>query len=279
MSTWLVTGASSGIGREVAEQLLRRGDRVAAVARRTERLNDLVKQYGDQVWTAQLDVTDTAALRAVVDRVFAELGRVDVVFSNAGSGAVGAAEEMEDAAIEQQIALNMTAPIQLARAVIPHLRAQGGGRFIQTSTMGGQITTPGASMYHASKWGVEGFMESVAAEVAPFGIAITLIEPGVVRTDFGASLSIAPALDAYAATPVGRIRHYIEATGGNLTAEATGDPAKVAAAIIDSADINPAPLRLALGSDSYTTIKSALERRLADLESTKSIAFSTDYAK
>lgn len=277
MRTWFITGASSGIGREVTAQLLRRGDRVAAVARRTDRLDDLAKEYGDRLWTAPLDVTDTEALRAVVDRVFAELGRVDVVFSNAGSGAVGAAEELEDSAIEQQIALNMTAPIQLARAVFPHLRAQGGGRFIQTSTMGGQITTPGAGMYHASKWGVEGFMESVAPEVAPFGIGITLIEPGAVRTDFGSVLSIAPAIDAYAATPVGRVRQYIEATGGNLTAHATGDPEKVAAAIIGSASTSPAPLRLALGSDAYGAVKGALQRRLAALEETKSIAFSTDF--
>ncbi|MQY36792.1 3-phenylpropionate-dihydrodiol/cinnamic acid-dihydrodiol dehydrogenase [Streptomyces sp. RB17] len=279
MSTWLVTGASSGIGRKVTEQLLRRGDHVAAVARRAERLDDLVKEYGDRIWTAPLDVTDTEALRDMVDRIFAELGRVDVVFSNAGSGAVGAAEELEDSTIEQQIALTMTAPIQLARAVIPRLRAQGGGRFIQTSTMGGQITTPGAGMYHASKWGVEGFMESVAPEVAPFGIGITMIQPGVVRTGFGSVLSIAPELDAYASTPVGQVRRYIQATGGNLTADATGDPEKAATAIINSADISPAPLRLALGSDSYGAIKRALEGRLAELERTKSIAFSTDFAR
>ncbi|MBV2353942.1 SDR family oxidoreductase [Streptomyces sp. J2-1] len=277
MSTWLVTGASSGIGREVTEQLLKRGDKVAAVARRTERLDDLAKEYGEQLWTASADVTDTEALRAVVDRVFAELGRVDVVFSNAGSGAVGAAEEMEDAAVEQQIALNMVAPIQLARAVFPHLRAQGGGRFIQTSTMGGQISTPGASMYHASKWGVEGFMESVAGEVAPFGIGITMIQPGAVRTDFGAMMSVAPAIDAYAQTPVGGIRQYLEATDGKLTANAPGDPAKVAAVIIDSAAMNPAPLRLALGSDAYSAMKSAIQGRLNVLEETKQIAFSTDF--
>ncbi|MEU6322203.1 SDR family oxidoreductase [Streptomyces sp. NPDC047009] len=277
MGTWLVTGASSGIGRKVAEQLLKRGDKVAAVARRRDRLNDLAEQYGDQIWTAQLDVTDTEALRAVIDRVFAELGQVDVVFSNAGSGAVGAAEELEDSMIEQQIALNLVAPIQLARAVFPRLRAQGGGRFIQTSTMGGQITSPGAGMYHASKWGVEGFLESVAPEVAPFGIGITLVEPGVVRTDFGAALSIAPPIPAYASTPVGQMRQYIEASGGNLTGDASGDPEKVAAAVIDSVNINPAPLRLALGSDSYGAIQAALQRRLAQLESTKSISFSTDY--
>ncbi|MEV5177493.1 SDR family oxidoreductase [Streptomyces flaveolus] len=277
MSTWLVTGASSGIGREVAEQLLKRGDKVAAVARRAERLGGLAAQYGEQIWTASLDVTETEALRATVNRAFAELGRIDVVYSNAGSGAFGAAEELEDGVIEQQIALNLTAPIQLARAVFPHLRAQGGGRFIQTSTVGGQIATPGGSMYHASKWGVEGFMESVAPEVAPFGIGITLIEPGFVRTDFGAAMSVAPTIEAYAKTPVGQLRRHIESAGGNLTGDAPGDPRKVAAAVIDSVDISPAPLRLALGSDSYEGIKSALHARLEELESMKAITFSTDF--
>lgn len=277
MSTWLVTGASSGIGRVVTEQLLKRGDKVAAVARRNGLLDDLVKEYGDQLWTASVDLTDTAALRAMVDKAFAAVGRVDVVFSNAGSGAVGAAEEMTDAAIDQQIALNMVAPIQLARAVFPHLRAQGGGRFIQTSTMGGQITTPGASMYHASKWGLEGFMESVAGEVAPLGIGITIIQPGSVRTGFGSVMSVAPAIEAYAQTPVGGLRQYLEATGGELTANAPGDPEKVAAVIIESASTKPAPLRLALGSDAYSAMKSAIEGRLAVLEEAKGIAFSTDF--
>ncbi|MBV2357597.1 SDR family oxidoreductase [Streptomyces sp. J2-1] len=279
MSTWFVTGASSGIGREVTEQLLKRGDRVAAVARRADRLDDLAKEYGDQLWTVSADITDTAALRAVVERAFTELGRIDVIFSNAGSGAFGAAEELTDEIIEQQIALNLTAPVQLARAAFPHLRAQGGGRFIQTSTVGGHITTPGGSMYHASKWGVEGFMESVAGEVAPFGIGITVIEPGFVRTDFGAAMTVAPGNAAYAETPVGQLRQYIEASDGNMTAEAPGDPVKVATAIIDSADVSPAPLRLALGSDSYEGIKGALRGRLEHLESTKAVAFSTDFDK
>jgi NAD(P)-dependent dehydrogenase (short-subunit alcohol dehydrogenase family) len=275
--TWFVTGASSGIGRAVTEQLLARGDRVAAVARRVELLDDLAGAHGDRLWTAQLDVTDTEALRGVVARAFSALGRIDVVFSNAGSGAFGAAEELSDQAITQQIALNLMAPIQLLRAVLPHLRAQGGGRFIQTSTVGGQITTPGGSMYHASKWGVEGFLESVMPEVAPFGVGITLIEPGNIRTDFGAALSIASAIDAYADTPVGQVRQYIDASGGNLTGNAPGDPAKVASAVIASAATTPAPARLALGSDAYAGIHSALTRRLDQLESTKDIAFSTDY--
>jgi NAD(P)-dependent dehydrogenase (short-subunit alcohol dehydrogenase family) len=275
--TWFLTGASTGIGRLVTEQLLAAGHRVAATARRPETLADLVELYPELVWTAALDVTDTAALREVVDRAFAALGRIDVVFSNAGRGSVGAAEELSDAVIDEQIALNMTAPIHLLRAVTPHLRAQGGGRFIQTSTMGAHISTPGASMYHASKWGLEGFLESVIGEVAPFGIGITMIEPGGLRTGFGSALSIADPLPAYVETPVGQLHQFL-ATADNLTAGAPGDPAKVATRIIDSADVTPVPRRLALGSDAYDAIRAALHARLDELEAGKDIARSIDFA-
>ena len=278
MKTWLITGATSGIGRAVAETLLARGDRVAALARRPEVLNDLADANTGRLWVARVDVTNTAALRAAVDRAFAELGQIDVVFSNAGSGAFGAAEELDDAVIEQQIALNMVAPIQLIRAALPHLRSQGGGRIIQMSTMGGQITTTGGSMYHASKWGIEGFTESVMSEVAPFGVGVTLVEPGNVRTDFGSALSIAEPLAAYGNTPVGNVRRYIEGAGGNLTATALGNPALVADAIIAVAEQSPAPRRLVLGSDAFAAVRGALSTRLDELDAARAVSASTDFA-
>ncbi|MFD0140178.1 SDR family oxidoreductase [Streptomyces sp. NPDC003631] len=277
MTQWLVTGASAGIGRAVTEQLLAAGHRVAATARDAARLEDVRRSYPGAVWTADLDVTDTAAIRAVVTRAFEELGRIDVVFSNAGRGAVGAAEELTDEAIAEQVAVNMTGPIQLVRAVLPHLRAQGGGRIIQTSTMGAQISSPGASMYHASKWGVEGFLESIIGEVAPFGIGITMVEPGSVRTGFGAALSIAEADPAYAGTPVGQVRQFVDGSGGNLTGAAPGDPARVAAAIIASASTRPAPRRLVLGSDAYQAVRAALSGRLREVEAGGALAASTDF--
>lgn len=275
MATWFVTGASAGIGRAVTERLLAAGHRVAATARRTERLADLERSYPGLVWTSALDVTDTAALRAAVTRAFAELGRIDVVLSNAGLAAFGAAEELSDEVIAEQVAVNMTGPIQLVRAVLPFLRAQGGGRIIQTSTMGAQISSPGGSMYHASKWGVEGFLESIVGEVAPFGIGVTMVEPGNVRTGFGAAMSIAPASAAYARTPVGQVRRYIEGSGGNLTGAAPGDPGRVAKAIIESADVTPAPRRLVLGSDAYRAVRDALTGRLGELD--EALAASADF--
>lgn len=271
MSGWLVTGASTGIGRAVTEQLIAAGHRVAALARRPEQLPS-----HERLWTAAVDVTDTARLRDVVEQAFTELGRIDVVFSNAGAGAFGAAEELSDEQIAAQIALNTTAPIQLFRAVVPHLRAQGGGRFVQNSTMGGQVSSAGGSLYHASKWGIEGFLESVVDEVAPFGIGVTIVEPGNVRTAFGANLTIADASPHYAQTPVGQVRRFIEAAG-NLTGDAPGDPARIAAAVIDSAARNPAPRRLALGRDAHAAITAALTRRLDEVEAGRDVAFSTDF--
>jgi len=277
MTTWLITGASSGIGRAVATRLLATGHRVAAFARDPDAMDELATAYPELLWTAQVDITDTVELRRATDRAFAELGDIDVLFSNAGSGAFGAAEELADAVIEQQIALNMVAPIQLIRSALPHLRAQGGGRIIQMSTMGGQLTTTGGSMYHASKWGIEGFTEALMGEVAAFGIAVTLVEPGNVRTPFGSGLSIAPPIDAYAETPVGQVRKYIEAAGGNLTAYAPGDPGLVADAIIELAAQTPAPRRLALGSDAFDGIRAALVSRLAELDEMRTVSTSTDF--
>jgi NAD(P)-dependent dehydrogenase (short-subunit alcohol dehydrogenase family) len=273
--TWLITGASSGFGRSMTERLLERGDRVAATARTPERLADLAAEYGDQLWVAALDVTDTAALRATVERAFAELGRIDVIVSNAGRGLFGAAEEMSDQHIADQLAVNFVAPVQLTRAVLPHLRAQGGGRIVQVSSMGAQFATPGGGMYHASKWAVEGFFEAVIEEVAPFGVEITLVAPGIARTDFGSSLDVAAGLDVYAGTPVGQVRQYVEGTD-SITAAAPGDPQKIADAILASVEVKPAPRRVTLGSDAYTIVHAALTGRLEALEADRDLAFSTD---
>ena len=142
MKTWFVTGASRGMGRSVTEQLLARGDRVAATARRPEQLDDLRAAHGDRLWVRALDVTDTVAQRAVVDAAFADLGRIDVVVANAGFGVFGAAEELEDADVDSLLATNLTAVIQLTLAVLPHLRAQGGGRLMPVSRMGAHVDVP-----------------------------------------------------------------------------------------------------------------------------------------
>ncbi|WP_369068456.1 SDR family oxidoreductase [Kineococcus terrestris] len=272
-STWLITGTSSGFGRELTEQLLERGDTVAATLRTPSRLDDLAARHGRRLWTRSLDVTDTAAVRRVTDEAFAELGRVDVVVSNAGYGLFGAAEELSDAQVERQLATNVTGAVALVRAAVPHLRAQGGGRILQVASMGGQLAFPGMSLYHASKWAIEGFVEALAPEVAPFGITTTLIEPGMARTGFGgASADLAPALAVYAGTPAAQ---FVRGEGIPLEAM-PGDPRKMAAAMIRVAELPSPPLRQALGSDADAMIRAALTQRLADMDAQREIALSTD---
>jgi NAD(P)-dependent dehydrogenase (short-subunit alcohol dehydrogenase family) len=184
MSTWFITGASRGIGRELTEQVLARGDRVAATLRRPEQLDDLKERFGGRLWTRRLDVTDTGEIDRVVREAFADHDRIDVVVSNAGYGVFGVAEDLSDEQVDGMLATNLTGSIQLARRVVPHLREQGGGVLVQLSSMGGHITLPGFAIYHATKWGVEGYLEALAQEIAPFGIHTILVEPGMVRTSF-----------------------------------------------------------------------------------------------
>jgi len=270
--TWLITGTSTGFGRLMTEKLLARGDRVAATLRKTEALEGLKARYGDALWIAPLDVTDTAAIRQTVAQAFADLGRIDVVVSNAGYGLFGAAEELDDDQIQRQIDTNLTGSIQLIRAVLPHLRAQGGGRILQVASEGGQIAYPNFSLYHATKWGIEGFIEAVAQEVGPFGISFTISEPGPARTSFAGGLVSAEATEVYRDTPSGEIRRAL-ASGAFVI---IGDPDKMADAMIAAMDRPVPPKRLAMGSSSYASIKAALERRLAVLEAEKAITLSTD---
>jgi len=274
--TWFITGISSGFGRHMAEQLLECGDRVAGTVRKMNSVDDLKEKYGDLLWIAHLDVTDTPAIYTVVDQAFNQLGHIDVVVSNAGYGLMGAAEELTNEQITHQINTNLVGSIQLVRASLPHLRAQGGGRIIQLSTVGGQAAFPGGSLYHATKWGIEGFIEAVMTEVAPFNIGLTLVEPGGARTNFkDQSLQLGPKLEAYEITPVANVRRRFE----DPTAVSMGDPAKMAKIMIDSVDQHPAPKRIALGSDSYTFIHQALTSRLQELEAQRELAFSTDFPK
>ena len=270
--TWFITGVNSGFGRIMTETLLERGDRVAGTTRKLEQMVDLVAKHGDCLWLISLDLTDVAATRHAVDAAFAHFGTIDVVINNAGYGLFGAAEEVTEEQIRHQIDTNLIGSIQVIRSSLPHLRAQGGGRVIQISSTGGQYAFPTFSLYHATKWGIEGFVESVAKEVAPFRIEFTIAEPGANGTNFGAGLVIPPALEAYENTPAGEVRRMME----NHAFPLPGDPAKVARAIIDSVDVSPAPLRLPLGSDTYTLVHEVLQQRLTALESQRDLAFSTD---
>lgn len=272
--TWLITGTSAGFGRAMAEKLLVRGDRVAATTRELGALDDLATRFGDRLWRRALDITDNAAVGQVIAQAFGELGRIDVVVSNAGYGLFGAAEEVSDEQLVRQVEVNLLGSMRVVRAAVPHLRVQGGGRILQVSSVGGQVAYPTLSVYHATKWGIEGFMEALAPEVAPFGIEVTLIEPGAARTAWaGAHAERAAPLQVYEGSAVGAMRRRMAAAGLQAF---RGDPQKVAQAMIDCADQREAPRRLTLGSDAYEAMHAALQGRLAALEAQKAVAMSTD---
>ncbi len=275
MASWFITGASSGFGLGLTRQLLARGDRVAATVRNPQSLEALKAQHGQALRIYTLDVTDDAAVARVITEAFSDLGRIDVVVSNAAYGLFGAGEEVSDAQIRKQIDTNLVGSMQAIRAALPHLRAQGGGRILQLSSEGGQIAYPNFGIYHASKWGIEGFVEAVAQEVAPFGIQMTLIEPGPTATGFGGALDQADALPAYADTPSGAIRSALfGANAGGFSID--GDVEKMVTAMIACADAAVAPQRLLLGSSAYTRVHAALRERLAELEANRSITCAMD---
>jgi NAD(P)-dependent dehydrogenase (short-subunit alcohol dehydrogenase family) len=274
MSTWLITGVSSGFGRELTQRLLARGDQVVGTIREEGTADDIVKEYPDTFRPEVLEVTDTKAIREVVDRSFADLGHIDVVVSNAGFGLFGAAEELSDDQIDQVLNTNLVGSIQLIRAVLPHMRKQGGGRILQLSSYGGQTAFAGNSLYHASKWGIEGFVEAVAQEVAPFGIGMTIVEPGGARTEFRySSAQVATPLPDYEGNPAHAFQKMLDPKNGL----AVGDPARMAAAMIASVDQEPAPMRLMLGSQALQDTVGVLRKRIAGYEAQTDIAASTDY--
>jgi NAD(P)-dependent dehydrogenase (short-subunit alcohol dehydrogenase family) len=255
----------------MTEKLLARGDRVAGTLRKPGVLQQLERQYGDRLWLRQMDVTETPAVRRVVDEAFAALGKIDVVVSNAGYGLFGAAEEVSDEQIRAQIDTNLIGSIQVIRAAVPHLRQLGGGKILQVSSEGGQIAYPNFSLYHATKWGIEGFVEAVAQEVETFNIQLTLIEPGATATDFGKSLVSPPPLEVYENTAVGAMRRAVKSGTGFRFADAN----KTVDAMIECADRSKAPRRLLLGGGSYDRMHAAFTERLAELEANEAITRST----
>jgi NAD(P)-dependent dehydrogenase (short-subunit alcohol dehydrogenase family) len=269
--TWFITGTSSGFGRLLTEESLARGDRVAATLRKPEALDDLRADHGDRLWVGRLDVTDADQVRSVVDEAFAALGTVDVVVNNAGYGLFASVEEATDEQIRQVIDTNLLGSIHVVRAVLPHLRAQGHGRILQVSSAGGQTTYPNFSYYHASKWGIEGFCETVAREIEPFGIGLTIVEPGATPTGFGAALATAPVMPEYDPGPAGDTRRAIL----DGTFQLANTPEKIARAMIDLVDREEIPLRLPLGPDTYHHVRASLVARLAEHDAHRETALST----
>jgi NAD(P)-dependent dehydrogenase (short-subunit alcohol dehydrogenase family) len=272
-NNWLITGTSSGFGRTLTELALERGDNVVATVRKPSVLDDLKEKYGNRLRVSILDVTNPKEIVSVVDEAFDAFGKIDFAVSKAGYIMVGAAEEAELPRIERLVDTNLLGSIVFAKAVIPHMRKQGGGRILQISSEQSQMAYPGMSVYATTKWGIEGFFEGVIPEIAKFGIEVTLVEPGTARTNIASSSDDTTPMEIYEDTPVGDFRRAIALHGEKIL---IGDPVKMAEAMIASCELKPAPRRLVLGSDAYQHIEASLVERLALLRSQKELAFSTD---
>lgn len=270
---WFITGSSRGLGRSLTEAVLAAGDKVAATARDTGTLKDLVEKYPEQIFPVQLDVTDYGQVHQAVADTVTHFGRIDVLVNNAGFGIIGAAEAYSAEQVRSQLETNLYAPIEITRAVLPYMRKQRSGRILQISSIGGRVGNAGLTMYQAAKFGLGGFSEALAKEVLPLGIYVTCVEPGGFRTDWaGASMTYATAIEGYEDTVGMRTEFF---NSGKYVP--VGDPYKAATAMVNLA-VNPEPpVHLVLGSEAINLLKHADESRQAELEKWLPVSLSTDH--
>jgi NAD(P)-dependent dehydrogenase (short-subunit alcohol dehydrogenase family) len=270
---FLLTGSSRGLGRQIAEAVLAAGHRLVATARRPEALADLAERYGRQVLPVALDVTDPDAAKAAVAVGVEAVGRLDVVVNNAGYANLASVEDISLTDFREQIDANLFGVVNVTKAALPVLRAQGDGRIIQVSSIGGRLATAGLAAYQAAKWAVGGFSEVLAREVGPLGIKVTVLEPGGMQTDWaGSSMRVPPVSEPYQAT-VGAMA-ALHHDGGSPPA--LGDPAKVAQVVLAVADMDEPPLRLILGSEAYAYATAAAAARAQSDAAWRDLTISTD---
>lgn len=264
--TWFITGASRGFGRIWAEAALMRGDKVAATARELASVADLTERFGDAVLPLALDVTDADQAQRAVRQAHAHFGRLDVVLNNAGYSLVGTVEEASEADVRAVFDTNFFGTLRVIQAALPLLRRQGSGHILGVSSSFGIVTMPLLGFYCATKAAIESLHESLAPEVEPFGIKVTLLEPGAYATEFGspASLKIAPGIDAYA-----DLRQQVV---GHLSGEERGDPQATAEAILKIVDAEEPPLRFIFGSGNLPMARAAYADRLATWEAWEAVS-------
>ena len=271
---WLITGATSGFGRAIAEAALAAGDTVVAAARRPDAVADLIESDPDRVTALELDVTDPDRIAAAVGEVLDRHGRVDVLVNNAGRGAIGAAEETTDTELRDLMDLHFFGPAALTRAVLPQMRERGSGAIVQMSSMGGRFSFPGVGAYSATKFALEGWSEALAKEVDRFGIRVLIVEPGAFRTSFNGpgALLISEPISAYD-EQIGPLRTDMPEGDGKQP----GDPVKAAAAILRAIDAPEPPLRLALGNDAVDGISDVLDQAKAELSAWERVGRATAF--
>lgn len=270
--TWYITGVSSGFGNEITKQALANGDTVIGSVRNTAKIQDLIEQYPDTFSYVVMDMTDIQLVKETTKAVFESHDRIDVLVSNAGYGLYGAAEEFSDEEMDHQIATNFRGPIELIQTSLPYFRKQESGRIIQISSVGGQVAYLGNSLYCATKFGIEGYVKCVGLEMEKFNVGVTLVEPGGARTDYrygGARITknLKPELE--------HAHGFLDMVNPEKGL-APGDPVKMATRIIESLDMEPAPVHLAFGSKAWDQIITELSERLASYVKLKDISCSTD---
>jgi NAD(P)-dependent dehydrogenase (short-subunit alcohol dehydrogenase family) len=252
---WFITGSSRGFGRQFAQAALERGDKVAATARNTDSLADLVAAHGEAVLPLKLDVTDKAAAFGAVQRAHEHFGRLDVIVNNAGHGLFGAVEELTEQQVRGQMETNFYGALWVTQAALPLLRAQNSGHIVQISTVGGVTSFPNLGGYNASKWALEGLTEALAQEVAGFGIKVTLVEPGGFETDWaGSSATFATQLPAY-----DDLRTAVAAAWSDVE---SGDPAATGPALLKIVDADNPPLRVFFGTAPLHLVPQVYAERL-----------------
>ncbi|MEU9985315.1 oxidoreductase [Streptomyces sp. NPDC048045] len=271
---WLVTGASSGFGREITRAAVAAGDVVVGAARRPQALDDLVAAHPDQVEALRLDVTDTAAVEAAVRDVVARHGRIDVLVNNAGRTHVGAVEETTDQELRDLFDLHVFGPAALVRAVLPHMRERRSGAIVQMSSMGGQMSLAGFGAYSGTKFALEGMSEALADEVREFGIKVLIVEPGGFRTSLMDPGRAGVSADSGVYTKVGATRAMVADGDGTQP----GDPARAAAVILAALEAERTPLRLPLGDDGVDAVLTHLDQVREDVTAWEKPARATGHA-
>jgi len=264
--TWFITGASTGFGRTLAEEVLKAGGKVVATARNRDRVSDLETKYPQRAKAVALDVTDAGQLDSAVTQAFAQFGQVDVLVNNAGYGLAGAIEEVSEAEYMPMVETNVFGLLRVTRAFLPHLRKQRSGHILNLSSIGGLVASPGMGYYNATKFAVEGLSEALAAEVAPLGIRVTIVEPGPFRTDFlGRSGVVAKERIADYDATAGNMRKYFAENDGKQK----GDPLRAVHAMMQVVESPNPPLRLLLGRSALERLRGKLatwEREIAEWE-------------
>tara|TARA_R110002020_G_scaffold47905_1_gene136819 strand:+ start:21431 stop:22324 length:894 start_codon:yes stop_codon:yes gene_type:complete len=270
---WFVTGSSRGLGKHITEAVLLTGDNVVATARNPERLTDLMERYPTQLLPLALDVSDRSQIHIAVETAIRHFGRIDVLVNNAGFGITGAAEAFTYEQVRSQLYVNLFAPIEVTRTVLPYMRKQRSGRILQISSVGGRVGNAGLSIYQAAKFGLAGFSESLRKEVDHLGIKVTSVEPGGFRTDWaGASMSFAPHVEGYETT--------VDATKallGSGKIRPIGDPKRAAKIMVELADHPEPPMHLVLGSEAAAILRKADESRKSEFEHWMPVTVSTDH--